>query len=265
VPNIVNPFFTEVARAIEDEAYRFGYRLILCNSDEDPQKEIEYIDMLTRMNADGIIITTTQSDVYETINNCTIPVVILDRESNQLKSMASVRSDHYLGGRLATQHLIECGCQSIVYMNGPKKYTSAGLRLQGYLDVCREQGRIPQTIDCNFDFEDGMRQSKALLKQFPGVDGIIAANDIVALSLYKILAAEKIAVPDQVQIIGFDNIYLSNLMTPSLTTIGQPITRIGTLSASIIIAKVEGETIAPAENILPVELIIRETTRPLRR
>jgi LacI family transcriptional regulator len=161
--------------------------------------------------------------------------------------------------------LIDCGCQSIVYMNGPKKYTSAGLRLQGYLDVCREQGRTPQTIDCNFDFEDGLLKSKALLNQFPGVDGIIAANDIVALSLYKVLTADKIAVPDQVQIIGFDNIYLSNLMTPSLTTIGQPINRIGTLSASIIIAKVEGETIAPAENILPVELIIRETTRPLRR
>ncbi len=261
VPNIANPFFTEISRAIEDEAYRQGYRLILCNSDEDPQKEIEYIDMLIRMNADGIIITTTQSDAELTINNSSIPVIVLDRGSSHLHSTASIRADHYQGGRLATRHLIDCGCRKIVMMKGPQKYTSAALRLQGYLDVCQEQGRLPMTIDCGFDFADGLKQTRELLGIYPDVDGIIAANDVVALSVFKILSAKGIEVPGQIQVIGFDNIYLSSLMTPALTTIGQPITQIGTLAASRVIDSVEGKAQPQKDTILPVELIVRETTR----
>lgn len=263
VPDIANPFFTEIARAIEDEAYRQGYRLILCNSDEDPQKEIEYIDMLTRMNADGIIITTTQSDAELTISNRALPVIVLDRKSSHFHSTASICSDHYQGGRLATQHLVNCGCKKIVMMQGPGKNTSAELRLQGYLDVCRESGRNPVTIECGFTFAEGLKQAKVLLETYPDVDGIIAANDLVALSVYKILTAAGITVPGQVQVIGFDNIYLSSLMTPALTTIGQPITQIGTLAASRVIDWVEGKGGAQAEKdtVLPVELIVRETTR----
>lgn len=262
VPNIINPFFTEIARAIEDKAYRHGYRLILCNSDEDPAKENEYIDMLTRMNADGIIITTTQAGADQPIHNCPIPVVILDRSANTVPATATVSADHYQGGRLATQHLIDCGCRTIVHLKGPQKYTSAALRLKGYQDVCREQGFEPRTIDCDFDFADGQIKTQALLAQYPDVDGIIAANDLVALSVYRVLANAHIDVPEKVQIIGFDNIYLSDLMTPALTTIGQPITTIGTLAADIIIAAVEGQPMTTQNHLLPVELFVRETTRP---
>jgi LacI family transcriptional regulator len=262
VPNIVNPFFNEVARAIEDEAYDHGYRLVLCNSDEDPAKEIEYIDMLIRMNADGIIITTIHADVDEVIRNCPIPVILLDRSPQLNLATAGIRADHYQGGRLAAQHMIDCGCQTIVHMKGPQKYASGRLRLKGYLDICKEQGRTPLTIDCDYNFDDGLRQAAALLDQFPTVDGIIAPNDLVAVSVYKILTNRHIAVPAQIQIIGFDDIFLSALMTPALTTIAQPIIQIGTLAASIIIARVEGQPVQTRDNILPVELIVRETTRP---
>lgn len=260
VPNIANPFFTELARAIEDESFRRGYKLILCNSDEDPAKEEAYIDMLERMNADGIIITTTHEDMDTLVKACPVPMVLLDRAPSQVKSAYSVRSDHYQGGRLATEHLVQCGCRTIVLMCGPQKYTSAALRLQGYRDVCREKGLEPCEIDCDFDFADGLLKTEQLLERFPAVDGILAANDIVALSVVKVLAARKIKIPDQIQVVGFDNIYLSELMTPALTTIGQPITAIGTMAAAIVADLVEGQAQPLQARVLPVELVIRETS-----
>ncbi len=260
VPNIANPFFTELARAIEDESFRRGYKLILCNSDEDPAKEEAYIDMLERMNADGIIITTTHEDMDTLVKACPVPMVLLDRAPSQVKSAYSVRSDHYQGGRLATEHLVQCGCRTIVLMCGPQKYTSAALRLQGYRDVCREKGLEPREIDCDFDFADGLLKTEQLLERFPAVDGILAANDIVALSVVKVLAARKIKIPDQIQVVGFDNIYLSELMTPALTTIGQPITAIGTMAAAIVADLVEGQAQPLQARVLPVELVIRETS-----
>lgn len=260
VPNIANPFFTELARAIEDESFRRGYKLILCNSDEDPAKEEAYIDMLERMNADGIIITTTHEDMDTLVKACPVPMVLLDRAPSQVKSAYSVRSDHYQGGRLATEHLVQCGCRTIVLMCGPQKYTSAALRLQGYRDVCREKGLEPREIDCDFDFADGLLKTEQLLERFTAVDGILAANDIVALSVVKVLAARKIKIPDQIQVVGFDNIYLSELMTPALTTIGQPITAIGTMAAAIVADLVEGQAQPLQARVLPVELVIRETS-----
>lgn len=260
VPNIANPFFTELARAIEDESFRRGYKLILCNSDEDPAKEEAYIDMLERMNADGIIITTTHEDMDTLVKACPVPMVLLDRAPSQVKSAYSFRSDHYQGGRLATEHLVQCGCRTIVLMCGPQKYTSAALRLQGYRDVCREKGLEPREIDCDFDFADGLLKTEQLLERFPAVDGILAANDIVALSVVKVLAARKIKIPDQIQVVGFDNIYLSELMTPALTTIGQPITAIGTMAAAIVADLVEGQAQPLQARVLPVELVIRETS-----
>lgn len=260
VPTIANPFFTELARAIEDESFRRGYKLILCNSDEDPAKEEAYIDMLERMNADGIIITTTHEEMDALIQACPVPMVILDRAPSKETNAYSVRADHYQGGRLATEHLVQCGCRRIVMMCGPKKYTSAAKRLQGYRDVCREQGLEPREVACDFDFADGLLKTQQLLEHFPDVDGILAANDVVALSVVKVLAAQKIPIPDQIQVVGFDNIYLSQLMTPALTTIGQPITAIGTMAAAIVADLVEGKDQPLKARILPVELVIRETS-----
>jgi DNA-binding LacI/PurR family transcriptional regulator len=261
VPNITNPFFTELARAIEDESFRRGYKLILCNSDEDPDKEEAYIDMLERMNADGIIITTTRENIEALSRTCPVPMVILDRAPGVTTATYSVRADHYQGGCLATEYLIRCGCQNIVMMRGPQKYTSAALRHQGYLDVCQKQNLSPQVIDCDFDFNDGLQKTRQLLACFPQVDGILAANDMVALSVIKVLTAEGIRVPEQIQVIGFDNIYLSQLMTPALSTIGQPIAAIGTQAAAIVADLDEGLERPRQSVVLPVELVARETTR----
>ena len=260
IPSIENPFFTQLANAIEKTAEENGYRMILCSTDSLYEKEKAMIQMLTSMNADGIIMTTSNPEVKPLLDQCTIPVIITDRQSENINECDYVHCDHYAGGKLAVQHLIECGCKNIVCMKGPQDISSAKERYEGYRDVCREKGFEEQVVDCDYDFEDGLAKTEELLKKYPKVDGIIACNDMVAISAYKILHKKGIIVPDQIQIIGYDNINLASLMTPELTTIAQPIEEIGKKAAEMIIKRKEGQKINK-EYIFQATLIKRETTK----
>lgn len=260
VPNIENPFFNAMARAIEQEAYVNGYRLTLCNSDNNLEKEKNSMELLGRMNADGIILLTNQEGLSEEIRQCRIPVVAIDRQVHISNEVACIESDHYAGGRMAMEYLLSCGCKNIVNMQAPQDLSSARKRYQGYLDVCEEHGIIPRSIPCEFAFEDGIRQTELLLEKYPDTDGILAANDMVAISAYKVLHKKGIRVPEDIQIIGFDNINLSSLVTPEITTVAQPIQEMGTKAVQILLDYLGGREVEK-RNIFHVELIVRETTR----
>lgn len=258
-PDIDNPFFMQVAKTIEAEAYRCGYRLTLCNADDNNNKEKDNIQMLVQMNADGIILMTSDEEVQNEVEKCEIPVVILDRQIARVKNINYIHSDHYQGGRIATEHLIQCGCKNIVNIKGPQIFSSGRARYRGYRDVCREYGIEEQCVECNYNFHDGLETAKEILRKYPDTDGIIACNDMVAISVYKVFHKAGISIPEQVQLIGFDNIELSGLMTPELTTVKQPIGEIGKKAIEMIIKNINDET-EQNEYILPVELMQRETT-----
>jgi DNA-binding LacI/PurR family transcriptional regulator len=259
VPNLLNLFLIEIGRAIEDEAFQNGYKVIFCNSDEKPEKEVAYINMLTAMNADGIIISTIGNNPDEEMRSCVLPIVVLDKCGNA-SFTASVQADNYTGGRLAAEHLIACGCQHIVQMHGSQEFSNARRRFHGYSDVCKEHNIEPQYIESSYDYSSGIVRSRELLERFPKVDGILAVSDMVALSLYRVLHETGRRVPDDIMIVGYDNLELSSLMTPSLTTVAQPMEEIGRMSAKIIIDMVENNKLEQREVILPVSLKIRETT-----
>lgn len=260
VPNIKNPFFNELAGAIEEEAYQNGFRMLLCSSDNDTKKELANIQILTQMNADGIVVMTNSEKTGKAVTKCDIPVVLVDRKLTGGKEIAVVESDNYKGGRLACEHLLRCGCKNIVCMKCPEKFSSARRRYRGYQDVCREYGIKEQYVDSTYDYEDGLKAAEEILRRYPDVDGIIASNDMVAMSAYKILTEAGRRVPDDVQIVGFDNINLSRLFTPEITTVAQPIAQMGKLAVQIILCNGEG-TAFQKENILDVELIERQTTK----
>lgn len=260
-PNIENPFFNEMASAIEAEAYRNGYRMMLCNTDNNTEKEIENIRMLSRMNADGLVLMTNNEEVREEIENCPMPVVVLDRQINTRKKISYIQSDHFEGGKIAAEHLVSCGCSHIVHMRGPQRLSSARQRYKGYAETCKKYGMKEQIIECDYHFQDGVIMAEQMLKQFPKVDGIIACNDMVAISVYKVLKKEGYLIPEEVQIVGFDNIQLSHFVTPELTTVAQPIQQMGFEAVRVMI---EGDRQKDKNRIevFPVELIVRETTRP---
>lgn len=260
VPSILNIFLNEIGRAIEDEAFQNGYKMILCNSDENPEKEAAYIKMLTGMNADGIIITANNEHLDEEIRSCPLPIVVLDKNAGA-RYTASVQSDNYTGGRIATEHLIRCGCRRIVLMRGPQQYSSSQQRFLGYVDVCNEHGIQPLFINSQYSFSEGVSSAHEILERFPDVDGILATSDMVALSLYKVLTGKGIRIPEDVMVVGYDGVELSELMTPALTTVAQPIEEIGRLAAKLIIEQVANNKIEQRENVLPVTLKIRETTK----
>ncbi len=260
IPSITNPFFTQMASAIEKTADEHGYRLIFCNTGTDLEKEKASLTMLESMNADGIILTTSHEEIEGYVNQCKVPVVVTDRLFKESKDYNHVHCDHYAGGRMAMEHLLDCGCKKIVCVKGPQQISSAKARYDGYRDICVEKGIQEYTIDCDYDFNEGLVMTEHLLKQYPDVDGIIACNDMVALSIYKVLRKNEIEVPQQIQLIGFDGIYLSGLLTPELTTIAQPIEDIGRKAAELIIHK-EEDVETEKECIFQPQLVVRQTTR----
>ncbi len=259
VPSIDNPFFTQLASVIERTADEYGYRILLCNTGSMVEKEKAMIQMLISMNADGIIITTSNEEVKPLVDACNIPIVVTDRRMEKLMNCDYVHCDHYEGGRLAAKHLIDCGCENIVCVRGPQDVSSAKARYEGYRDVCVELHVKEQFIDCDYDFEEGLIVAEKLLDMYPDVDGIIACNDMVAISVYKVLHKKGIEVPKQVQLIGFDDVQLARLLTPELTTIAQPIDDIGKKAAELIIKKGEC-SVDKQEYIFKGQLVVRETT-----
>lgn len=257
IPSIQNPFFTQMSSAIEKTAEKYGYRLILCNTMGDLKKEKNAISMLSSMNADGIILTTSNEKIRTFLNKCEIPIVTMDRLISKNATAGYIHCDHYEGGRIAAQHLIDCGCKNIVCVRGPKDISSAKERYAGYRDVCKEQNMIEQTVECDYDFNAGLTAAEELLKRYPKVDGIIACNDMVAISIYKILHKKKIRVPEEVQLIGYDNVYISTLVSPELTTVAQPIEEIGVKAAELLIHKEENRE---KEFVFHAQLVVRETT-----
>ena len=260
VPNIDNPFFSELAREIEEEAFRRGYHIVLCSSGNNSDKELSNIRMLNQMKADGIILITNGKHTGQMIKDIDLPVVVVDRHMTDGTEIAYIESDHYAGGVLATEHLYECGCRKIVCLRGPQEYASGKLRFKGYKDVCKKYKLKEMHIDTAYTFEAGLKSAEQLLKKYPDADGIFAANDIVAMSAYKVLKNHGISVPKDVKMVGFDDIRFSSLMTPEFTTIRQPIEKMGKLAVDIICNYAEDKPY-DKEYILGVELIKRDTTR----
>ena len=260
VPNIENAFFGELARAIEAEAYENNYRILLCNSQNDTEKEILNIQTLNQLRADGIIIMTNSEDLASQMGDCQVPFVILDRKIEGLQEIAFIEADHYKGGRMAMEHLLRCGCKNIVCMRGPQKFSSGQQRFLGYQDVCREKGLQERWLDCDYDYEEGLQVAEMLLEKYPETDGILACNDMVAIAAYKVLQNKGYRVPEDVQLIGFDNIRFSRLFTPEFSTVIQPIREMGRLAAQVIVNYVNRQPFQK-ENVFDVSLVERQTTR----
>lgn len=260
IPSIRNPYFTELASHVDASAEKYGYRPILFCTNYDPEKEKAAIQSLISTSADAIIVASCTESIKETLANCPVLVVALDATFVDANVKACIYCDYYEGGRLAAEHLINCGCKNIVCIKGPQNRYSANARYQGYADVCKERDIPEQTIECDYDFIRGLAMTEELLNKYPGVDGIIACNDIVAISTYKVLRKRGIIVPDNIQLVGFDDISIATLLSPELTTISQPIETMVETAINLI-ADQEWDERSSVNIIYPVSLIQRQTTK----
>lgn len=258
-PSILNPYFTELASYLDTMALEHGFRLFICNTGYDLEKEKAAVHHLISLHADAIIVASCSQSLRDVLSACPIPVVALDAMLFGADIEACVYCDYYWGGRLAAEHLIEKGCKNIVCIKGPQNRYSARSRYEGYRDVCAERGIAEQTVECDYDFVKGMEMTKQLLSRYPEVDGIFACNDMVALSTFKVLHSRGIHVPESVQLVGFDDISFAGLVTPGLTTVKQPIKEMAAKAMELIVDN-QLSGMKGGKFIFPVKLVTRQTT-----
>ncbi|MDN7244961.1 LacI family DNA-binding transcriptional regulator [Planococcus shenhongbingii] len=258
VPDITNPFFPELARAVEDVALTYGYTVILCNSDENPEKEKNYIETLRKKYIDGFIVTSNQLDAPH-YANIPLPIVALDRAINA--NIPTVASNNREGAGIGTRALLERGCKKILFLRGPEELNPANDRYEGFMDVIRHSGIEHHVAICPFHFTESEKIVESILQEQKDIDGIFASSDVSAAGALKAANTLGISVPDELQIVGFDGIAMGEMLSPGLTTVAQDIYKMGAIATRVLIKRIENQTEEQHFYEVPVELKIRGTTR----
>ncbi|MBO0994921.1 LacI family DNA-binding transcriptional regulator [Bacillus sp. SD088] len=257
LPTINNPFFSELALYIENICSEMGYKVILCNSLMQMEKEKAYARMLIGHQVDGIIVCTYNRGV-EAYKQPKLPIVAIDHYLSP--TIPVVGSDNYAGGKMAVQHLIDQGCRNIIHINGPVELeTPTQMRRKAYEDLVGNP--ITYELIDLFEEEYTAMSIKQILKKHPEADGIFASDDLIAATCLKVANELGIDVPDQLKIVGYDGTETVMRLLPQLTTIKQPIEDIAKTSVSKLMNLIENpNTNEVLETFLPIELVINETT-----
>jgi len=270
LPDITNPFFPAIARAIEDTAQKDKYNVIFCNSDNDILKVSKHFKSLKEKSVDGIIIAgeIKQNHIHEFIED-NLPLVMIDVNTDSIP-VSSVRTDNRFGGKLATDHLIEQGYTRIAHIRGPLDSSSAEDRYKGFKDSL-EQHHInydPTLIQIgDFRIESGYNAMLRLLALSDRPDAVFVSNDLMALGAMEAASEANLHIPTQVGIIGYDDIPLTKVVNPKLSTIQQPIYELGIRATEFLlktIGKNKGDNHYFTEVMKPL-LIVRETTTREKR
>ena len=258
IPDITNPFFPELARAVEDAAYENGYAVILCNSDEQAEKERRYIETLTRKYVAGVILTTNELD-KDYYHQLKVPLVALDRPIDE--RMPTVMTQNIKGAKLGAEYLLKQNIKHLVCLRGPDGLKPADDRLKGFIQAT-ENSPVRTTIrECAFDFNEAERAVFNLLQEDSSIDAIFACSDVSAIGALKAAHSLKIAVPDQLQILGFDGIMLGHMTTPGLSTVAQNIYELGAKATKLLIKQINGEELEQKIEYVAPQLIVRDSTK----
>lgn len=269
IPDIRNPFFPELVRGVEDHSKKYHYNVFLCNTDGDIQKEKEYLDLMTKKKVDGIIYANTyvtiDDEIEKLLSKSNIPVVLIDRWEQKNK-YSGVFIDNEKAGYMATKYLLSLSHKKIGCITGPEHINNSKDRLNGYKKALKEAGikvedKYIQTGD--YQIEGGYEAAATLLKQGE-VTAIFALNDLMAFGVYQIANETGVNIPEDVSVVGFDNIKYNNILHPKLTTVKQPIYNIGETSTNMLIEIIENSDKQNQEMIyLKTELIERESCKKI--
>jgi len=268
VPDIANPFFSELVRGAEAAAMAAGYMTIVCSSELDATLEDRCVEVLSDKRVDALLYLPGTTREHRCLYDPAlqrIPLVVIDEELDDLPPGATViTSDNEAGGVLAGRHLADLGHSEIGVIAGPDGLPTAEARLRGFARALSERGiaippeRILRAL-C-YTREAGLTTGRAMLAGRPRVTAVYCANDLIALGLMKAAAECGRTVGQDLSVAGFDDIFVSQLVTPALTTVRQPIAMLGRRAAELAIDAIDGRRDRPKRIMLPVELVIRGST-----
>lgn len=265
IPDITNPFFPAVVRGAEDLAFSNGYRLILCNTDNDHAKELAHLNALRTYLPSGlIVIPSTFSDLTvqaRSYREAGAGVVCIDRLPRDW-SGDSVTADNQIGAYKATRHLIDMGHKHLATITGPLHLTNANDRLNGFRQAITEAG-LPLPPECvqetTFDKQGGTLKAKMLLRFLPRPTAIFAGNDMIALGVLTAIREAGLRCPDDVSVIGFDDLEIAETTNPALSSVSQSGYQLGTTAARILLERLQGD-IGPAKHVvLETALKVRDS------
>lgn len=266
-PNVTNPYYAHILSGIGDVATELGYSALICNTTDEPSHQKEALDLLKKRRADGAILMASNPGcdwLLEYANN--YPVVQCC-EFDPALDIPHVSIDNYLAAKQVMEYLLALGHRRIAMISSENDYISTRLRMQGYLDTLEEHGIIPQagfvtSASRDYSFNSGKIKARELLGVTPRPTAIFCISDIVALGA--ITAAKEMGyrVPEDVTVVGFDDVEHTMMFHPYITTVAQPCYEIGRQAARLLYTWLTQGREIPRETILEHRLIVRESSAP---
>lgn len=263
LPKINSDSISREMEGISEVLSEKGYQVLMADTANNEEREVEYIETFKNRQVDGIILISTifTAEHRKALKSIHIPVVILGQN---LKGVSSVYNDDYGAAKEITKMLIRAGCKNIGYIGVTLKDESAGHnRYKGYMDAFKETGsRINENamITAKFSIEDGYRKAKELFSRCPGIDGLFCATDNIAVGAMEFLKEKKLRIPKDVQVVGFGHTLVSRVVAPKLTTVHFYYKTSGREAAAILLSMIENETSLVRNIQMGYEIIKQEST-----
>ena len=267
LPDIMNPFFPGIARGAEDRANEEGYSIIFCNTDDKIEVEEKYIESLTSKMVDGIIIahSSNSDQMGEILERTQIPVILIDRDFDSKNILGKVLVNNKDGARQAVCHMVEKGYKKIAYLSGSLKTQTAMDRLEGYKEALREKNLPVVEVLIKYGeyrVEWGRKGIEELLTEKQDFDAVFCGNDLIAIGAMKELLKHGYRVPEDKGVMGFDDIYMSQMVEPELTTVKQPNYEMGYQAVDLLIRHLKEKKTAktPGEKKTSMVMLNTEIT-----
>ncbi len=263
IPDITNPYYGEMAQAVEEVSFEHGYTVILAHSSHLPERELRYAQVLRSKHVDGAIFLPVTPDLepLHVLQQAGIAVVVLER---LVPGYSCIVADEHRAGFLATQHLLDLGHRRIgcIVMAGDS--TSSAARAEGYRTALLDAGILPErnlAIECEYGYAAGERAAHQFLQLSRRPTAVVAHNDLMAIGAMKTFTGAGLKIPADISVVGFDDIAAASYVQPPLTTIAFPKRLMGKAAIELLLSLMRTEERAmPRTTKLPVELVVRGST-----
>lgn len=271
LPDTANPFYAALAKGVEDTGFGLGYSVLLCHSNYDATRECAYAEVLIAKQVDGVVYiqATPDATTVRRLLQRGIPTVAVDREIPGVE-IDCVVADNYGGSRAATEHLLQLGHRRIGCIARASALSNTSERIRGYQTAMRQAGLEANPdllVSTGHGYEDGRTAMGQLLRTGSRPTAVVAYPDILAIGAIRAVLDAGLRVPEDISVVGFDDIPPSAFLHPALTTVAMPKWEMGQRATDVLMARIHGGTVGqPAHRmILPTTLIVRESTRPPAR
>lgn len=280
VPSITNLFYAQLVSAVEAECLSRGYTPIICSSQDSPELEKRHLENLERKQVEGVLLSCVQpSDSLLDMLNSSVRAFVLFDQTSPGYGGDCVGFDFFEGGYMATKYLLDCGHRDIAFISGPidrpsrnqyfdgyrRALRDSGVRLNNRRVVLYGDGENHSNASIETEFRCGWELGRSLMQSEYLPDAVVAINDMVAIGTIKYLESEGVHVPRDISVIGFDDISISSLVSPALTTIVQPAAETGRLAAQILLNRLDGIEVTDSNVILSPKLMERGSVRRLHK